>query len=190
MRRGFTLVEVMMAATIFAGAAIGIYAMLVKSYQVMALGRCRDQARAVLRTYADQFQRLQTTRKIKANQVEVPGSSPVIYVPAGTYSLWLFVPTGGSPSGRGLVWGSLNDVDTSTNVSATAYLPITLGPPESATPARVTRDVSYLNSSTGSRITTQVIDAAGFMITGTFTVTYSLIGKSYSESITVVRAAP
>jgi len=186
-RRGFTLVEVMVAATIVAAAALGIYAMLIKSYQVMALGRCRDQARAVLRTYADQFLRLQTTKNIRPNTVPVPGA-PGTFVTAGVYTLHLFVPTL-APTGQGLVWGRLNDDTTGIPSADVASLPITLGPPGSSTPATLTRNVTPLTLA-GEPSLTRVIGAAGYMVTGTFTVTYSLIGKSYSESITVVRAVP
>jgi hypothetical protein len=37
---------------------------------------------------------------------------------------------------------------------------------------------------------TQQIDAAGFLLTGTFAITYSQVGKQHVESLTVVRAAP
>jgi type II secretory pathway pseudopilin PulG len=170
---GFTLVEAMVATTIFTMLTLGVYAALIKSYQIIALARSRDQARAVLRTYADQFMRLQTTEKVGAS----------------TYNRWLFNPTGGA-TGRGLLWGALSDRNTSTDAPIVSSIAITLGSGTQTTPATLTRNVSYVNPSTGVPSGTQQIDAAGFLLTGTFAITYSQVGKQHVESLTVVRAAP
>jgi Tfp pilus assembly protein PilE len=170
---GFTLVEAMVATTIFAMLTLGVYSALIKSYQIIALARSRDQARAVLRTYADQFMRLQTTEKVGAS----------------TFNRWLFNPTGGA-TGRGLRWGELSDRNTSTAAPIVSSIAIVLGHGPQTTPATLTRDVSYVNASTGEPSVTQQIDAAGFLLTATFAITYSHVGKQHVESLTVVRAAP
>ncbi len=162
-----------MATAIFTMLTLGVYTALIKSYQIIALARCRDQARAVLRTYADQFQRLQTTEKVGAS----------------TYNRWLFNPTGGV-TGRGLRWGELSDRNTSTAAPTVPYIDITLGSGPQTTPATLTRNVSYVNASTGVPSVAQQIDAAGFILTATFAITYSQAGKQHVESLTVVRAAP
>ena len=188
---GFTLVEAMVATVVFTMSTIGIYTMLIKSYQMSALARCRDEARAVLRTYSDQFLRLETTA-----EVTVP-ANPLTATPEtkATYNRWLFNPTSG-PSGRGMVWGALNDGNTSTDghipdpVVGDAYLPITLGTGSHTVPAKLTRDVSYVTASTGATSGSQQIGPAGFIIRATFAVSYSLGGKNYSQSVTVVRLAP
>ncbi len=172
-RRGFTLVEAMVATTVFTMVTLGVYSMLIRSYQLAALTRCRDDARGVLRTYADQFERLQTT--------ELVGST--------TYNRWLFNPTNGA-SGRGLKWGVLSDDNTSTAAEDVASLAITLGGTGHPTDATITRDVRYVNASSGATTTTQSIQAAGFMLQGTFTINFTRNGKSYSQSLTVLRVAP
>lgn len=171
--RGFTLVEAMVASTLFVMVTLGVYSMLIKSYQLTSLTRCRDDARGVLRTYADQFQRLATT--------ELVGST--------TYNRWLFNPTNGA-SGRGLKWGELSDDSTYTSAEDVASIAITLGASGNATPATLTRDVRYVNPTTGATTTTQSIQAAGFMLQGTFTINFTRNGKNYSQSLTVLRLAP
>jgi type II secretory pathway pseudopilin PulG len=182
---GFTLVEAMMATVIFTMATIGIYTMLIKSYQMSALARCRDEARAVLRTYADQFLRLETTAE------ETVPADPSAGTPEtkATFNRWLFNPTSG-PSGRGLVWGALNLNTTFTPATDVPYLDITLGTGSHAVPAKLTRDVGYVTASTGATSGSQQIGPAGFIIRATFAVSYSLGGKDYSQSVTVVRLAP
>lgn len=163
----------MVATLLFTSVALGVYGMLIKSYQMSALSRAIDEARGVLRTYADQFQRLQTTDRVGA----------------ATYNRWLFNPTS-APTGRGLVWGSLNNANTSVNAANSSYLAITLGGTGHSIPAKLTRDVRYLDAATGNRTTTQTIEAAGYLLSGTFTITFEMNQRTYSQSISIVRAAP
>jgi hypothetical protein len=174
-RGGWTLVEVMTATVIFTIVTICVYLMLVRSYQMAALSRCRDEARAVIRTYADQFERLQTTATASNN---------------GSYTRWLFYPEGGQ-SGRGLVWGGLSDSNVfDTPLTSVPNLHITLGESTHPVAATVTRDVSYVNATTGANATTQTIQAAGYLMRGTFAVDFTINNKHYSESLTVLRAVP
>jgi type II secretory pathway pseudopilin PulG len=173
--RGFTLVEVMMSCLIFAMVILGVYMMLIRSYQLAALSRCRDEARAVTRTYADQFERLQTTA-IASN--------------GGSYTRWLFYPEGGG-SGRGLIWGGLSDSNVfDTPLTAVSNLAISLGESTHPVSATVTRNVSYVNAATGADASVQTIQAAGYMMRGTFTVSFTINKKNYAESLTVLRAVP
>ena len=167
----------MMASGIFVMATLGIYTMLIKSYQMAALSRCRDDARAVIRTYADQFERLQTTEQVPA----VTGPS---------YTRWLFYPEG-SPSGRGLVWGSLSNANVySSPLPTVASLAVALGESNHPVPATVTRDVTYVDASTGAVSSVQHVQAAGYLMRGTFTINFTLNSKNYTQSLTVVRAVP
>jgi len=172
-RRGFTLVETMVAATIFVMVTLGVYTMLMKSYQLIALTRVRDDARAVLRSFADQFERLSTTE-------EVDGVSR---------QRWIFLPSSG-PTGRGLVWGALSDENTSVNAEDVASLPIVLGGESHRVNATLTRDVRYINAASGENAADRTIEAAGYMLSGTFTINYAMNGTSYTQSLTVLRAAP
>lgn len=172
-RCGFTLVETMVAATIFAMLMIGVYTMLLKSYQLIALTRVRDDARAVLRTFADQFERLSTTQQV----------DDVVR------QRWLFLPTNG-PTGRGLVWGALSDQNTSVNAEDVPYLPVPLGGESHRVNATLTRDVRYVDASSGSDAASREIEAAGYMLSATFTINYSMAGKDYTQSLTVLRTAP
>jgi type II secretory pathway pseudopilin PulG len=174
-RRGFTLAEVMVASTIFWMVILGVYVMLVRAYQFAALARARDEARAVIRTNADQFERLQTTAKASNNS---------------DYTRWLFYPEGG-PSGRGLLWGDLSDKNVfDTPLVAVPSLAISLGESTHPVPATVSRDVIYVKSSDGTTTSTQNVEASGYMMQGKFTVNFKLNNRNYTESLTVLRAVP
>jgi Tfp pilus assembly protein PilV len=170
---GFTLLEAMLSTTIFTMVTLGVYTILIKSYQMIALSRCRDEALAVLRTYADQFLRLQTTERVGG----------------ATYNRWLFNPTHG-PSGRGLQWGELSDANTSTAAAEVPNIAINLGSGGHATPATLTRDVRYVASTDGANVNSLTIDAAGFLLSATFAISYRSSGKDYTQSVTVTRATP
>ena len=189
-RRGFTLVEAMMATVLFTMLTLGVYATLIKSYQMIALCRARDQARAVLRTYADQFQRLQITVNIT-----LPDDPGTVFDESTTKvpSLrWLFLPSGG-PTSRGLRWGAMSDQDASVNIpipSPVDSLPITLGAGAHAIGATVTRNVRYVDAATGANESNQSIRAAGYLLACTFEIRYRLVQSDYVQTMTVMRAAP
>ena len=52
---GFTLVEVMVATVLLSMIILGILAVLIGSYRVAAKARYADQARYVIKSFADQF---------------------------------------------------------------------------------------------------------------------------------------
>lgn len=163
----------MVGTTVFVMVSLGVYAMLIKAYQLESLARCRDDARGVLRTYADQFERLQTTKTV--DNV--------------TYNRWLFNPSNGA-TGRGLKWGELSDANTSTAAEEVEYLLVTIGGDNHPTSAKVTRDVRYVNATTGATTTDKSIQAAGFMLQATFSITFTSGQNTYSQSLTVMRLAP
>jgi len=163
----------MVAATIFVMVTLGVYTMLMKSYQLIALTRVRDDARAVLRSFADQFERLATTEEVDGD----------------VRQRWLFLPSGG-PTGRGLVWGALSDQNTSVNAEDVPSIPIVLGGESHQVTATLTRDVRYVDAASGENAASRTIEAAGYMLSGTFTINYRMNGNDYTQSLTVLRAAP
>lgn len=172
--RGFTLVEAIMACLIFSMCTLGVLQLLVRAYNMSLLTRTRDNARTVLATYADQFQRLQTTEKV--------GS---VYA-----TRWLFYPYG--VTGSGLAWGTLSDSNVLTNPlpSAPANFAINLGTTTNPVPATVTRDVKYVEDATGTTVAGLQVKAAGYMLQGTFAITYKVNNKQYTQSMTMTRAVP
>ena len=168
-RRGFTLVEVMIATMVFTMGILGVYAMMIKSYELVTLSRHRDNGRALLLSFADQFLRLQTTDLIAGVVVTRP----------------LFV-TNTVPDAGGLNW-----TDTSGHVGTVDVqgLHVLLGESTSSqVPATVTRLVSNLDATTGAAVSGVTATAAGWMLQGTFTITYSINGRAQSQSITVARS--
>ena len=111
-------------------------------------------------------------------------------VSGSSYTRWLFYPEGG-PSGRGLVWGGLSDSNVfDTPLAAVAGLNVSLGQATHPIPAVVTRDVTFVNAADGTDASTQSIQAAGYMMKGVFSISYTVNATKYTQSITVLRAVP
>jgi prepilin-type N-terminal cleavage/methylation domain-containing protein len=167
-QRAFTLVEVMMATVIFTMGILGVYAMMIKSYELVTLARHRDNARAFLLSFSDQFLRLQTTDLI--------GGIPVLRP--------LFATDG--TGGDGLTW--TNPAGVQFNGSTLPSLGIMLGEAGSSQiPATVSRTVTYVDSA-GIPTGTHTASAAGWILQGTFTITYSVNGRPQTQSLTVARS--
>lgn len=172
-RKGLSVFEVMMAVIVFSLGMLGVYMMLVKSYELVTLCRHRDNARAVLLSYADQFQRLKTTDSSE--------------------NLLFFFQTCATPTGFGLAWTDSNNnttnVTTTTEDQAINGIKITLGDTASSSVlARVKRQVQPLNMSTGAVTGGAVYTAAGYMLQGTFTITYKVKDRNITQSLTVARS--
>jgi len=171
-RKGMTLVEAMMATMVFTLGMLGVYMMLIKSYELVTFCRHRDNARAVLLSFADQFQRLRTTDS------------------SGT--LGFLFQTATTPTSFGLSWTDSNNVTVSnyTDTSDVAGLPVMLGDTASSgIRARVFRTVQPLQMSDGSTVTgSPTYTAAGYMLQATFTVTYTVKGRPFTQSLTVARS--
>ncbi len=173
----FTLVEAMVSTVIFTMCMLGVYTIEVRSYNISALTRYRDNARAILQSYADQFERLQTT--------DTSG-----------YTVWLFNTTNGVYTGEGLLWddntGTPQLSDESTNIAAatpSSGLSITLGSSSSTIPATVTRLVEQISPTTGSS-SSAPYTAAGYLLRATFSISFTVSGYPYTQSMTVLRAVP
>jgi len=184
---GFTLVEVMVATVIFALVMVGVYACIVRAYQFSQLTRYRDEARSVLLSFVDQFERLQITDDGRRRP--------------------FFVNTANGPRGTGLNWPNLSN-DPSGGAIAKAELPVILhGDGRHTITARVTRYVAPLritdHDGSGIKDDGIILDpatnlnpssystSAGYLLLGVFTITYDLpSGKQYSQRLSAVRAVP
>jgi prepilin-type N-terminal cleavage/methylation domain-containing protein len=177
-QRAFTLVEVMMATLVFTMGILCVYAMMIKSYELVTLSRHRDNARAILQSFSDQFLRLQTT-----------DANPNPSLPAITRPLF---STTGTP-GDGLIWTDSNGTQYGADTPSRRAGPmIPLGDPNHDTSmvmAHLTRTVSYLDSA-GNPVTTNTQGAAGWLLQGTFTIEYPINGRMQTQSITVTRRVP
>ena len=170
-RRGFTLVETMIATMVFTMGILGVYAMMIKSYQLVTLARHRDNARAFLVSFSDQFLRLQTTDMISGVAVLRP-----LFDTSGT-------------GGDGLTW--TDPAGNTINGNHQANLQVILGDSNSSqVTATVTRQVTFLDS-TGTPAVGNVVVAAGWILQGTFTIQYQPQGQNLqTQSITVARTVP
>jgi prepilin-type N-terminal cleavage/methylation domain-containing protein len=176
-RKGFTLVEVMVATTLLTMVGLGILSVLVGAYRVAAKARYRDQARYVIKSFADQF--------LTQQPADLSGN---------TYTLFqVTVDTSGnsSPLGTGLNWTNI-DGTTGTLSADTAglYYYVTLGS-STSTPvqATVTRKVSYI-ASDGTATLIYAPVAAGDLLEGDFTIKYPYLGVTQTETISAIRAFP
>jgi prepilin-type N-terminal cleavage/methylation domain-containing protein len=181
-RRGFTLVEVMVATVLLSMIILGILQVLIGSYRVAAKARYRDHARYVIKSMADQF----LTQQPFDNNGNV---------------LTLFQPTvdaGGNlcPLGTGLSWtNSDGSVGTLSTDSLGLYFYVLLGDNSGAPiTATVTRTVQYLYPYPSGQPTLDAQSAPpGYLLQGTFKITFPYPATStttLSQSITVVRSIP
>jgi prepilin-type N-terminal cleavage/methylation domain-containing protein len=171
-RRGFTLVEVMIATMVFTMGILGVYAMMIKSYELVTLARHRDNARAYLQSFSDQFLRLQTTDSISG----------------ATITRTLFrTPDMTSFGGDGLHW--TDPANNSVTGDGQSELQVQLGDSTSSVvTGHVSRVVQYLDS-TGTVSASNSATAAGWMLQGAFTIWYTEPnGKTYTQTLTVARS--
>jgi Tfp pilus assembly protein PilV len=188
--RGVTIVEAMVATTIFTMGILGVYAMLIYSYNMETLARHRDNGRAVLMSFADKFERLQTTD------------------PAGNLRNF-FDTSVTTPNGIGLTWTDNTGTITAYNSTTPATVPnmtwinadgttgsgtgtgiqIMLGDSASAqVPAIVTELVQNVNQDTGALKTTGGNQAAGRVLQATFTINYTVKGRNQQQTLVVARS--
>ena len=183
-RGGFTLIEAMVATMVFALVILGVYTAITKAYQLNQVTRYNDQARAVLLSYIDQFQRLETADTIGSNSYVRPFFSKTVATGYGLDNL-----------------NRINDTaaDASAVVSAADGVPkaVTLGEASNAAiTAYVTRTVYPLNLATGSMLpvetdTTAYYKAPGYALVGIFTITYTMpSGKIYTQRLATTRSIP
>jgi len=177
-KKAFTLVEVMIATAVFTMGILGVYAMMIKSYELVTLSRHRDNARALLQTFSDQFLRLETTD---------PGALGPVIRPLFKTDEWAQKPGDGLvwKDSTGWTWGNLPNDDVNGPM-------IPLGDPLKDTAmvmGHLTRHVSYV-ASDGTPTSAHVQTAAGWLLQATFTIEYSISGRMQTQSITVARRVP
>ena len=181
-RKGFTLVEVMVATVLLSMIILGILQVLIGSYRVAAKARYNDHARYVIKSMADQF--------LTQQPFDNNGNTLTLFQPT--------VDAGGNltPLGTGMSWtnsdGSLGTVSTD---SLGLYFYVLLGDNSGAPiTATVTRTVQYLYPYPSGQPTLDTQSAPpGYLLQGTFKITFPYPATStttLSQSITVVRSVP
>jgi len=188
----------MFAVLIFALVMMGVYSLMIEAYKLSSMARYRDNARSVLRSFADQFQRRGMVMTTKNS--------------SGTYderSLYQVTNYQGPnlATGYGLTWTTGGTTYTVSNPSDINGLSFPMGSengvPITATVKRqvwnvddgITKDTSvtptaWSDSWLGQTKTTETVyTAAGYLRIATFTITYSVFGRPQSLSITALRSS-
>ena len=170
------MVEIMVSALIVSLVTIGTLTLMATSYEYAEATRRADNARNILQTYADQFLRLETT-KLESDNV--------------TYTRWLFNVTPG-PTCIGLNKDTLSDVSTKFAASTDDLIINLGGDGGNGKPARITRDVRYIQSTSGVVINSRNTVAAGYLLQATFNAEFPFPAtrKTKNVSIIVLRAVP
>lgn len=176
-RGGFTLAEVMVATVLLTLIILGILQCLIGAYRVAAKARYRDQARYVIKSFADQF--------LTQDTADSSGNTLTMFKTT--------VDSNGNltPLGTGLSWINA-DGSTPPVPTGTQPLYVQLGDTAGATiTATVTRQVSYIYPSTGQTTLITQSEPAGYLLEGDFTIGYSYLGQVMpSQTIVAVRAVP
>jgi type II secretory pathway pseudopilin PulG len=176
-------VEVMVATVLLSLIIVSILSALIGAYRVAAKARFNDHARYVIKSFSDQFL-TQATTDINGNtltmfQVTVdpnPGPNLGHQCALGTGLSWTnYDGSGGSPTAGNYGYNVILGDNTGSNAPITAV---------------VSRSVWYLYSSTGAETLLPQNQSAGYLLEGTFTITFTLWGNTVTQSITNVRAYP
>jgi type II secretory pathway pseudopilin PulG len=174
-RLGMTLVEVLLAATIFLTVSLGITLSFIQSYKMAALTRYQDAAKNVLSAYATQFQRLEYL-------VVDPANPPAVVV----QTLFTTVTdAGGTPaeSSTGLsimqngvvITDGIVSLDSGTGGTVTGT---------------VTRVVYPVDEVTGLYASGAVPTTAGLLLHGRFIIRFNFGSKPYTQQIITLRNVP
>jgi hypothetical protein len=159
----------MIAAVVLVITLLGFIGGVTEAYKMTAIARHRDQARALLQSWADEFLRDELQTKDAAGVITVNGLFQTNYsagpLGQGTYLVWnnivggaggLVVPLGGDPQ--------------SPSVTVTRWV----------------RDIDEVNG--GVAIDHAINSAAGRLLIATFTAQYSVNNRQQTVSLTVARA--
>jgi prepilin-type N-terminal cleavage/methylation domain-containing protein len=157
-QRGMTLAEVIVGMLILAFVAAGAVALVTTSYQISERTRLSDNARAVLRTYGDQFLTLEPDSFAAA--ANLVGQNPQQFM-------------------------DLRNDPTHTAATITESIGEHGGTVVAAT---ITRSVSFVDIATGDNISPGTQNQAGYLLRGTFTASYQFAGKTQSVSFSLMRA--
>jgi type II secretory pathway pseudopilin PulG len=190
---GFTLVETMVATVLLAMIILSILAVLIGSYRVAAKARYADHARYVIKSFADQF--------LTQQPLDNKGNTLVLFQPTVDPS------TGNlTPLGTGLAWTNSYGIpgQLSTDSLGLYYYVLladsaggsnnaifaTYGVSATGVTGTVTRTVQYVYSNSGVPTLIVQSQSAGYLLLGTFTITYPYQGQTMTQSINVVRSIP
>jgi prepilin-type N-terminal cleavage/methylation domain-containing protein len=176
-KRGFTLVEVMVATVLLSMIILSILSALIGAYRVAAKARYNDHARYIIKSMADQFLTMQPTQDLAGNPY------PVFSQMTGT--------------GYGLTWTN-PDGSVVTGAVGSASIPVLMGDNTGAViTAQVSRSVWLLvatppgNANLGQTTLVPYNASAGQMLRGDFTISYSFQGTPVPPlTMSVVRAVP
>jgi Tfp pilus assembly protein PilV len=173
--RGFTLMEVMLASAFLVMTAAGFFSLLFKAYELSALARYRDDARSVLQTYADQFDQLIVTQPTTGNYVFGKSGTGLAYWQSTNSDLEL---------------SSISASATTTTTSVPASMPTVYiggnGPGiqnENSLPATISYTITPITN-VGGPLT---FIGGQALFQATFTISYQVYGRTYYQSLTVVR---
>jgi len=192
-RGGFTLVETMVATVLLAMIILSILAVLIGSYRVAAKARYADHARYVIKSFADQFL---TQQPLDTNGNTLTLFQPTVdpttgnLTPLGTVLAWTnsYGVSGQlSTDSLGLYYYVLlaDNAGGSANATFAQY-----GVNATGVTGTVTRTVQYIYSNSGAPTLIVQSQSAGYLLLGTFTITYPFQGQTMSQSINVVRSIP
>jgi prepilin-type N-terminal cleavage/methylation domain-containing protein len=194
-RRGFSLIEVMVATVLFSVIALSVTAGMIQAFKILARARYYDRAANVLRSVAEQFQ----GAKLRDVTAHADGT------------LWkdLFRPTPGGPTGVGMAWlntsqtflypnavDNLTASDYSLGVAAGLSVPLkTAGATDQEAPiATLTRDVDFVVFNVaGNALTTAFsytepsVEVGGVVLRGRFAIQYDYLGRTETITATVLR---
>jgi prepilin-type N-terminal cleavage/methylation domain-containing protein len=181
-RKGFTLVEVMVATVLLSMMILGILQVLIGSYRVAAKARYSDHARYIIKSMADQFLTQQTFDQN-----------------GGTFTLFQPTVDGGgnlTPLGTGLSWTNTDgSPGTLSGDSLGLYFYVKLGDNSGAPiTATVTRTVQYLYPyPSGQPTLVTQAQPAGYLLQAIFSISFPFPASStttLTQNITVVRSVP
>jgi type II secretory pathway pseudopilin PulG len=178
-RKGFTLVEVMVATGLLVMVGLGILSVMIGAYRVAAKARYRDHARYIVKSFADQF----LTQQSSDSQTGVTFTMFVPTVDSGGNSI---------PLGTGMSWTNTDGTTGSLSTDALGASYYVLIGDNTGTPitATVTRWVRYVDPSTGFASLLSNQTSAGSLLEGDFTITYPYLGQTMTQTIVAVRSNP
>jgi type II secretory pathway pseudopilin PulG len=176
-RGGFTLVETMVATVLLTMIILGILQVLIGSYRVAAKARYADHARYVIKSLADQFMK-------QYNKDPSGATLPLFTVTLDTSNNIV-------PLGSGMAWTNTDGTPGFISTDGTVFY-VLLGDNSGAPiTASVSREVCFLDPTTGNRLTTLGSGADGVVMEGDFSITYQYLGVQVPmQTITAVRAIP
>jgi type II secretory pathway pseudopilin PulG len=172
----------MVATVLLSLIIVSVLSALIGAYRVAAKARFNDHARYVIKSFSDQFL-TQATTDINGNVL------PMFQVTVD--------PNPGPDFGHqcalgtGLAWTNYDPSIPNGPTAGNYGYNVTLGDNTGAeVNAVVSRSVWYLYSSSGTETLLPQNQSAGYLLEGTFTITFTLWGNTVTQSITNVRAYP